>query len=64
MEKFAAELRRWRADQGLTQVQAAAHFGVPTKTYQEWERGRQKPQQMGPIRKLMVGMTIGIQARK
>lgn len=53
MQKFAAELRRWRAACEFTQVRAADHFGVPVKTYQEWERGRQKPQQMGPIRKLM-----------
>lgn len=55
MQPLASELRQWRASQQWTQAQAASHFGVPLKTYQEWERGRQKPQQLGPIRRLMQG---------
>ncbi len=58
MTAFAAELKQWRASRQWTQVQAAAHFDVPLKTYQEWERGRQQPQQMGPIRRLMIGPKV------
>lgn len=48
---FAEELKDWRADKAYTQEEAAVFLGVPLRTYQEWEQGRQEPDQKGPIRK-------------
>ena len=48
---FADELKRWRHREGYTQAAAAAFLDVNPRTYQEWEQGRQEPDQKGPIRK-------------
>jgi DNA-binding XRE family transcriptional regulator len=34
-----SELKQWRLDQGLTQVEAAQHFGITETGYQKIERG-------------------------
>ncbi len=47
------EIRLWRYGHDLTQVEAAALFGVPSRTLECWEQGRQKPSQQGPIRRVM-----------
>jgi transcriptional regulator with XRE-family HTH domain len=39
----AASLKQWRADQGFTQTEAAAHLGVSVRTLQGWEAGRPMP---------------------
>ena len=36
-------LRRWRRKRGLSQSQAARLLGVPVKTFQAWEHGRNEP---------------------
>ena len=48
---FADELKAWRAREGFTQHEAAVYLDVSLRTYQEWEQGRQEPDQKGPIRK-------------
>ena len=48
---FSDELKQWRAREGYTQERAASFLGVSLRTYQEWEQGRQAPDQLGPIRK-------------
>ena len=48
---FADELKTWRTRVEYTQEEAAEFLGVPLRTYQEWEQGRQAPDQLGPIRK-------------
>lgn len=50
---LAAELRTWRLALGWTRRQAAEFLGVPLRTLEGWEQGRRKPDQEGPIRKLM-----------
>ena len=50
-DSFAYELKQWRADAGYTQAEAAVFLDVSIRTYQEWEQGRQAPDQKGPIRK-------------
>lgn len=47
-------LRAFRARHRLTQPQAAAALGVTVRTLQEWEQGRQRPDQPGPIERLIV----------
>jgi transcriptional regulator with XRE-family HTH domain len=41
--EFAAALKRYRARHGWTQAQAAAHLGVPLRTWQNWEIARNRP---------------------
>ena len=53
MANLAKDLKEWRSALAWTQVAVSQYLRVPLKTYQEWERGRQEPQQSGPIRKLM-----------
>jgi len=50
---LADDLRTWRLALGWTRKQAASFLGVSHRTLQEWEQGRQKPDQEGPIRRLM-----------
>ncbi len=50
---FPEALRVWRKANGFSQEKAAEFLDVPWKTYVEWERGRQKPTQIGPILKLL-----------
>lgn len=49
------ELRKWRQRLGWTQAQAAAHLGIPERTYEGWERDAQpkRPANEGAVRKLM-----------
>ena len=49
--EFADELKTWRTRKDLKQEEAAKFLGVPLRTYQEWEQGRQEPDQKGPIRR-------------
>jgi DNA-binding transcriptional regulator YiaG len=63
MTKFSEELRAWRLDNDLLQQDAAVILDVPYRTYREWELGRQKPSQLGPIRKLL-GMISGRSGQK
>lgn len=50
----AEDFKAWRLRLEWTQAQAAHWLDVPVRTYQEWEQDRQRPQQVGPIRKLMA----------
>lgn len=36
-------LKQLRATTGLSQVKFAAHFSIPTHTYEQWEMGIRKP---------------------
>lgn len=40
---FARELKAWRKRAKLSQSQAAVKLGIPTKTLQNWEHGRNTP---------------------
>lgn len=33
------KLRTWRRNEGLTQAEAAARFGVARRTWNQWEQG-------------------------
>lgn len=46
MTPFHQTLKRWRRRRGLSQSQAAPVLGVPIKTLQNWEHGRNIP---GPL---------------
>ena len=50
---LANDLRSWRLALGWTRKQAASFLRVPLRTLEGWEQGRRKPDQEGPIRKLM-----------
>ena len=50
-ETFAQELKAWRASRKYTQRDAALALDVKLRTYQEWEHGRQSPDQKGVVRK-------------
>jgi Predicted transcriptional regulator len=50
---LADDLRTWRLALGWTRKQAAEFLGVPLRTLEGWEQGRRKPDQEGPIRRLM-----------
>lgn len=43
MTTFPQTLKRWRRRRGLSQSQAAPVLGVPLKTLQNWEHGRNTP---------------------
>lgn len=43
MTPFPQTLKRWRRRRGLSQSQAAPVLGVPIKTLQNWEEGRNTP---------------------
>lgn len=43
MKTLPVILRRWRRRRGLSQSQAAPVLGVPIKTLQNWEAGRNTP---------------------
>lgn len=43
MTPFHQTLKRWRRRRGLSQSQAAPVLGVPIKTLQNWEEGRNTP---------------------
>jgi transcriptional regulator with XRE-family HTH domain len=43
MEAVAPWLRQLRADEGLTQAEAAARIGVNKKTVERWEAGKHEP---------------------
>lgn len=53
MVKLSEALSKWREALNMTQKEAAAFLRVPIRTYQEWEQGRRKPKQDGPLRKVM-----------
>ena len=40
---WPAVLKAWRSRRGLTQKQAAELIGVALRTYEDWERGVNKP---------------------
>ena len=40
---FSAKLRRWQERRKLTDAQAAAGLGVPTRTYNNWVQGHREP---------------------
>ncbi len=50
---FAEHLKHWRDRVAFTQTEAAQFLAVPLRTYQEWEQGRQAPEQQGPILKVI-----------
>lgn len=50
---IAEELRNWRLALGMTRKQAASFLGVPLRTLEGWEQGRQQPDQPGPLRTIM-----------
>jgi len=50
---FAARLKRWRADYGYTQAEAATHLNVPLRSYENWEGARYAPDQTGPILRMI-----------
>ncbi len=41
--EVALRLKRFRAEHGLTQVQAAEQLGIPLRTLQNWEISRNVP---------------------
>lgn len=43
---FPTVLRRWRRKRGLSQSQAARLLGVPVKSLQNWEHGRNEPRSL------------------
>jgi DNA-binding XRE family transcriptional regulator len=43
-EKFAKELKAWRARKKFSQSEAAAHLGIPIDTLQNWEIAGTMPQ--------------------
>ena len=43
VQKFSALMAKLRKDRGLTQKQAAQHFGVSDKSVSKWERGETMP---------------------
>ncbi len=43
MKTLPVILRRWRRRRGLSQSQAARLLGVPVKSLQNWEHGRNTP---------------------
>jgi putative transcriptional regulator len=47
----AANVRRIRAAQRLSQTDFAAHIGVPVETVRNWEQGKRSPR--GPARALL-----------
>ena len=36
-------MKEFRVTTGLSQSKFAAYFGIPVRTLQEWEQGRQNP---------------------
>jgi transcriptional regulator with XRE-family HTH domain len=42
-DHLSRRLKEWRADQGLTQAQAANHIGISTRSYEDYEAGRALP---------------------
>lgn len=42
-ENTARALKEWRAQEGLSQTEAAIRLGVPVRTPQGWELGRPMP---------------------
>lgn len=56
---LAAELKRWRESQNITQAEGAEYLCVRVRTYQEWEQGKIKPSQPMLIKKLIdVGENV------
>lgn len=43
MHSIGAALKAWRESEKLSQREAAAHFGVPARTYQDYERDLKAP---------------------
>lgn len=43
MHSIGSALRTWREQKKLSQKDAAAHFGVPSRTYQDYERDLKSP---------------------
>jgi len=40
---FPRLLRRWRRDRRFTMADAARHFDIPYRTWQDWEAGLHAP---------------------
>lgn len=43
MQSIGSRLKAWRDENKLSQKEAAAHFGVPSRTYQDYERNLKAP---------------------
>lgn len=43
VHSIGGALKAWRQQSGLSQKDAAAHFGVPSRTYQDYERDLKAP---------------------
>lgn len=43
VHSIGGALKAWRQQAGLSQKDAAAHFGVPSRTYQDYERDLKSP---------------------
>lgn len=41
--EFCVLVKSWREARNLTQAAAAKRFGVPHRTWQDWEYGRRTP---------------------
>jgi len=41
--QISRQLKDWRAGKNLSQAEAAEKPGVPLRTLQQWEQGRQSP---------------------
>ena len=46
-EEFQKMVKRWRAKNGFTQQDAAAHLGISVRTLQNWEIARNMPNGYG-----------------
>ena len=47
------ELKRWRHQHGITQMEAAVSLGVTLRAIENWESGIRNPAYPASIRKLM-----------
>lgn len=47
-EDWPEVLKAWRARKGFTQREAAERIGVALRTYEDWERGINKPSLITP----------------
>ncbi len=43
VQQYGIRLRNMRSDIGLSQEKFAEKFGIPIRTYQQWEQGVRKP---------------------
>jgi DNA-binding transcriptional regulator YiaG len=40
---LSKQLKQWRERLKISQAEASSKLGVPVRTYQQWEQGRQSP---------------------